>query len=165
MHFRSFKPSFPGRRDAFSLPEVLVSVVIVSVMFVSLYAGISQGFAIIDTARHNMRATQIMLEKVEVLRLFSWDQVTTPGYVPTQFSERLVPSNSTNNVAIGNATALGSGTTFYGTIRIEAPPVNDAYTNAMRLITISLTWTNGSVARNRSMQTLVAEYGIHEFIF
>ncbi len=165
MRSRAFKPPSTGKINAFTLPEVLVSVVIVSVMFVSLYAGISQGFAIIDAARHNMRATQIMLEKVEVLRLFSWDQIKTPGFVPTQFSEKLVPSNSTNNVAIGSATAAGSGTTFYGTIRIDVPPVNDAYTNAMRLITISLTWTNGSVPRSRSMQTLVAEYGIHEFIF
>lgn len=154
-----------NRSNAFTLPEVLVSVVIVSVMFVSLYAGISQGFAIIDAARHNMRATQIMLEKVEVLRLFSWEEVTTSGFVPTKFSERLVPASSTNSVAVGDAEAEGSGTTFHGTIQIGTAPVESAYTNAMRLITISLTWTNGSITRSRTMQTLVAEYGIHEFTF
>lgn len=142
-----------------------MSVVIVSVMFVSLYAGISQGFAIIDLARHNNRATQIMLEKVEVLRLFSWDEINTPGYVPTVFSERLVPAFSTNNVAVGNAVPSGQGTIFYGTIKFESPPVDSNYSNAIRLATITLKWTNGVVARTRIMQTLVAEYGIHEFTF
>lgn len=164
MKVSTCNPARPSSQ-AFSLPEVLISVCIFSVMFISLYAGISQGFLVIDSARHNMRATQIMLEKVEVLRLFSWDAVTTPGYVPTRFSERLVPAYTTNSVAVGNAVATGSGVTYYGTTTIGPAPVDPAYTNTMRLVTISLTWTNGGVARTRTMQTLVAKYGIHEFTF
>ena len=35
----------------------------------------------------------------------------------------------------------------------------------MRLVTVSLVWTNGNVARNRQMQTLISANGLQEYIF
>ena len=52
---------FEQKKDAdigaFSLAEVMFAVGIISVVFVSLYAAITQGFAVIQTARENLRAT------------------------------------------------------------------------------------------------------------
>src|SRR5687767_14388252 len=61
---------------AFSIIEVLVALAIAGVLFTSLYAGISAGFVVIETARENLRATQIMVEKLETIRLYTWEQIT-----------------------------------------------------------------------------------------
>jgi prepilin-type N-terminal cleavage/methylation domain-containing protein len=155
---------------AFTLIEVMISMAVVAMMFVSLYAGITQGLAVISTARENMRATQIMIEKIELLRLYSWDQIKTPGYIPVAFAERLMPSNTTNSSTTASsvanlATPSGVGTIFVGTIQLGSAPVNQGYTNAMRLATLTVNWTNGNVRRSRSMQTLVAEKGIHDYVY
>ncbi len=148
----------------------MISMAVVAMMFVSLYAGITQGLAVISTARENMRATQIMIEKIELLRLYSWDQMNTAGFIPAAFAERLMPSNATNSsttasTVAGLATPSGSGTIFVGTIQLGAAPVNDGYTSAMRQATLTVTWTNGNIRRSRSMQTLVAQRGIHDYVY
>ena len=159
-----------GSQRAFTLIEVMISMAVVAMMFVSLYAGITQGLAVISTARENMRATQIMIEKIELLRLYSWDQMNTPGYIPAAFAERLMPANTTNASTTASSVAGltspgGAGTVFVGTIQLGAAPVHQGYTNAMRLATLTVSWTNGNVRRSRSMQTLVAERGIHDYVY
>ena len=72
---------------AYSMVELLVAMAVLGVMFVSLYSGFSAGFAIIELARENLRATQILQEKMETIRLYTWDQVNTPGFIPTNFVE------------------------------------------------------------------------------
>ena len=73
---------------AMTLVEVLIAVVGVGILMVTLYAAISQGFAIIQTARENLRATQVLQEKMETMRVYNWDQITTPGFVPSTFTRR-----------------------------------------------------------------------------
>ena len=46
---------------AFSLVEVVVCTAIVSIALVSLYGGISSGFAVINVARENLRAAWLAL--------------------------------------------------------------------------------------------------------
>src|SRR5947207_15182663 len=97
-------------RQAFTLMEVMLAVVIVGVVFVSLYAAISQGFAVVQTARENLRATQIMQEQVEILRVLDWDQITgTPS--PWQFNASFYPAGGAN-----------PGVTYSGTITITNTP-------------------------------------------
>src|SRR5689334_21394180 len=72
---------------AYTLIEILVATAVLGVMFLSLYGGFSAGFAVIQIARENLRATQIMQEKMETIRLYTWDQINTPGFVPTNFVE------------------------------------------------------------------------------
>ncbi|HEY1169816.1 MAG TPA: hypothetical protein VGH19_00475 [Verrucomicrobiae bacterium] len=158
------------RTGAFTIVEVLISMAVVALMFVSLYAGISQGLAVISSARENMRATQIMIEKIELLRLYSWDQITDTSYVPKYFAERLMPANSTNAASSSTNEATltipaGAGTVFVGSIVFADAPVNSAYSANMRLATLTVTWTNANILRTRSMQTLVAERGIHDYVY
>ena len=57
---------------AFSMIEILVAMVVLGIMFVSLYSGFSSGFAVVQLARENLRATQILQEKMETIRLYTW---------------------------------------------------------------------------------------------
>ena len=54
---------------AISLVEVVFSIALVSVLFVSLYGGIASGFGLVNLARENLRANQIIVEKMETIRL------------------------------------------------------------------------------------------------
>src|SRR5437870_2411713 len=62
-----------------TLVEVMVSLAVLGFMVISLYAGFSSGFAVVRVARENLRATQILAERMEVIRLIKWDDVV-PGF-------------------------------------------------------------------------------------
>ncbi len=169
------KLSFASRRcrkvAAFTLVEVVISTAIIALMSISLFTGITQGLAVISIARENLRATQIMIEKVELLRLYSWTELNTDGFVPGAFAERLMPSNATNSSTVASSvdalrTPSGAGTVFVGTVRLSSPGFSGTtYNDNLKLATLTVTWTNGNVVRTRSMQTLVAEKGIHDYIY
>ena len=54
-------------------------------MVVSLYAGFSSGFAVLRVARENLRATQVLEERMEVVRLIRWNDVVADGFIPATF--------------------------------------------------------------------------------
>ena len=59
-------------QQGFTMMEALVAMLISGIMFTALYAGLSGGFRIIKMSRENTRATQIMLEHMEICRLYKW---------------------------------------------------------------------------------------------
>src|SRR6266550_6085100 len=92
---------------AFTLMEVLVAVAIIGIQFVALYLGMTQGFGIVQVSRENLRATQILQEKMETIRLYTWDQITNNGFIPPTFTAAFYPAGSqTNN---------NQGATYQGT--------------------------------------------------
>src|SRR5260370_16488061 len=68
-----------------TLVEVMVALSVLGFMVVSLYAGFSSGFAVLRVARENLRATQSLQERMEVLRLIKWATVP-PGLPPMPFT-------------------------------------------------------------------------------
>jgi len=141
----------------------------VGVLFTSLYAGITAGFGALNSARENLRATQVMIDKMETLRLYSWNQVATFGtstsYIPSTFTESFYPTTtnySASTVSTGSTT--GSGFTYYGTVEVASAGFTQNYSNSVKLVTITLRWTNG-MARSQSMSTYTAQYGIQNYIY
>ncbi len=159
--------------SAFTLPEVLVSVAIIGVMFVSLYGGISSGFAVVSVSRENLRATQIMLEKMESMRLYSWSQINSNGFIPTTFSDQLFPATAASALATSTSSrtetsttsSSGSGVTYYGTLTMSVPDIAASYSNNMRLVVLTVNWTNGNIARTREMQTYVSANGLQPYVY
>ena len=162
------KLSSTGKADrswlAFTLIEVLVSVSIVGIMFLSLYGGITSGFAVINVARENLRATQIMVEKMEVMRLYTWDQVNSNGFVPLTFTASYYPPIGTTNDQQNSAVTNG-GIVYYGTISFSNAPVSTNYSSSVKLVTVTMYWTNGTYTHQRSMQTLVSANGIQAYVY
>lgn len=95
--------------NAFSTIEVLVTVLVAGIVFVSLYTGVSSGFAFVQLARENLRATQIMEEKMETIRLYTWDQITQTGFIPTNFVQAFYPLNiaNTNSMTYTGVVTIG----------------------------------------------------------
>ncbi|WCJ59161.1 prepilin-type N-terminal cleavage/methylation domain-containing protein [Fontisphaera persica] len=145
-----------GRRcgQAYTLVEIMVATAIIGISFVSFYAGITAGVQVIQLARENLRATQILVERMETLRIKTWEQVTNGVDVPTTFTEDFYPKRASNR-----------GITYYGSLSVSNVDLRTNYDDELRLVTISLTWTNGGVPRVRTMRSYVARNGMQNYVF
>ena len=159
------KPSIlqnPNRATwASTLVEVLMSGGILAIMATSLCAAFISGFASIKTTREELRATQIMTQKLEAIRLCTWAQLSN---CPTSFQEYYDP------LGIPNSTA---GTLYEGTFSTTGVatniPSSVSYKDRLHLITLTVTWTNyinnSPIIHTRQMQTLSAYNGLQNYIW
>jgi prepilin-type N-terminal cleavage/methylation domain-containing protein len=147
----------PGKaRFAFTFIELLIALSLMGITFVGLYAGFSSGFAVIQLARENLRATQILQEKMETIRLYRWDQVTQVGFIPTNFLDYFY-ATSTN--------AGDNGLTYTGVVTIATAPITESYSNDLRKVTMQVGWASAGVLRRREMSTFVSRYGLQNYIY
>lgn len=155
---------------AYTFVEVMVAVAIIGIMTVVLYAGISISFGVIHRTRENLRATQILVQRVETVRLYNWDQLRftgTPAWFQTNFVDQYDP--------IGAATNSGGGAVYHGNISLTVPPpasvlpTTVSYRTNVALVTVTLRWTNSSGAtffpHQRTYETLVAKSGMQRYVF
>jgi prepilin-type N-terminal cleavage/methylation domain-containing protein len=140
-------------RKGFALVELLIAVMIVATVFVTVYVGIAECFTLAQVDRENIRATQILQDKTETLRLYTWEQLSNS--IPSSFSEAFYPPGASG----------GQGIAYTGTVAIASAPVTETYSNDLRLITITLNWKSAGVNRQRQFQTLVSHYGLHNYIY
>ena len=144
----------PAKRG-FGLTESLIGVVIMGMVFVALYAGMATGFQSVRASRENLRATQILLEKFETIRLYNWDQITTNGFLPPTFTNRYAPSQSSK------------GIDYVGivTITTNMPAgMTEPYIEDMRMVTIRLQWGSSGIPRSRTFTNFVSKYGLQHYI-
>ena len=146
----------PAAEAAFTLVEVMIGGCLLAVMAVSLYGGISFGFMSINLARQNLRATQIALEKMEIVRMNSRDQITSNGFVPPTFTAPFFPmaSGDTNG-----------GLTYFGTTVITNITRAASYSNDMRQVIVTLSWTNNDIKQTLEMRTFISQYGMQRYIY
>ncbi|HKQ38808.1 MAG TPA: hypothetical protein VJ063_12075 [Verrucomicrobiae bacterium] len=142
-----------ARQAAFTMSEALFGVAIIGTVFVSLYTGMATGFTSIRDSQENLRATQIMLEKFETLRLYNWDQINTAGFIPPTFTTTYAPTEGSQ------------GITYSGRVTIKQPANGDVYNTDMREFTITLSWKSNRVTHNRTFTSYVAKYGIQNYIY
>lgn len=158
-------PAFQPTLRAFSLLEVIIGMVIMIIAVVSLYAGISSSVSLTKAAREDLRATQIMLERMEGIRLYNWDQLVYSNMIPSTFLTSYYPVATSGQ---------STGITYYGTLVITNAVLNPSasYANNMRAITVTVFWTNfygagmtDKLVRSRTMTTYAARDGIQNYVF
>lgn len=155
---------------AYTLTEVMVAVLVTAIMVISVYVGISASFSVIQHARENLRATQILVQRAETVRLFTWDQlrnipVTKP--FQTNFTDVYDPLGGTNG--------FGAGVVYYGNVVVTVPPPTTvlpatcSYRSNVALVSINVRWTNqnsrSSLMHQRQFQTLAAKSGIQKYVY
>ena len=141
--------------------EVLCSIVIASISIAALFAAFSNGYTILRVTRDDLRATQILTQKTEAVRLLTWQELSN---CPTAFQDYFYPPGVTNGT---------QGTVFYVTITPFGDPTNIpnsvSYRTNIHLITINVAWTNGInqkvVAHHRLTQTMLANDGMQTYIY
>ena len=125
-----------------------------SVAFVTLYLGIAQGVIVVTNCRESLRATQIVEEKAETIRLISWNQVTN-NFVPTAFTDFYDP----------NAGPGKKGVAYQGTVQMTSAPVVETYSGTMRQFLITLTWTSSGIRHQKEIRTYVSQYGLQNYVY
>jgi prepilin-type N-terminal cleavage/methylation domain-containing protein len=143
-------------QGGFTLVEVVIASALVGIMCLAFMGSFSMCFQNVQLDRENSRATQILLEKTELLRIYSWDQVVgndTNVVIPMNFTSPFYPD--TNN----------GGFNYSGSVTITNAPISEAYSNDMRYISISIAWTSGGVQRSRTMSSYVSKYGLQNYIY
>jgi hypothetical protein len=143
---------------AFTLAEVATGVAVIGILLLSFYTLVANGFNLVRMNRENLRASQILINRIEGLRLYTWTQLVSNHLAPTNFTEFYYPLGETN----------ARGTVYWGTMTLSNPvldPPASYATNRMRNVTLTLQWSTGGLQHTRSMSTLVAEYGIQNYIY
>lgn len=128
---------------------------ILGVTVAALCGGFSFGFNSIKLSQEEVRADQILVQKLESLRIYQFTNVNS-AYIPTNFTAYYSQSNAVH------------GITYNGTIAISpfvpslvAP---EAYSNTLKQVTASISWFSGGMNHTRTMMTLVSTNGICNFV-
>ena len=179
-----------GRNNAglrgFTLVEVMVASMIGAIVFAALFFGVTQGYAVVQKQREALRAEQILVGKVEGIRLCAWDtnptnstyQLFNPAMVSMNFTDSFYPvglSGTTNDGVIysGTIQILTNNLVFYGsnldTNGLPVASTAPSYSNQMAQAVVTVTWQDIHGGRTntllRSMKTYIAQYGIQNYIF
>src|SRR5437762_4718614 len=131
----------------------MMGVLIMSIMFVTLYTGFTQSFGVVQTSRENLRATQILQQYSELIRLYTWDQLTNSSTIPATIYWTFYPLGGTG----------AQGVTYTGTVAKASSDILEDYATNMMNVTISLNWTSGNIRHERQMKTMVSQYGLHRY--
>lgn len=166
---------------AFTIIELLISAAIAAIILAAVFATVSSSFGILTVTRQNLRATQIIVSRLEGLRLEAWDQTNqlsqlfNTGYLPTNFVEYFYP--------LGLNGSTNEGIAYYGTMSVSQltnqtlqtrvfGATIPSYATNMALVTVTLSWTNSATGMSaqgsvhtRSMNTLVSEFGIQNYVY
>jgi prepilin-type N-terminal cleavage/methylation domain-containing protein len=149
------------QRGGFTLVEVLCAIVVTAIAATALFAGFDNGFGVLRTTREDLRATQIMMQKTEAIRLLPWNLLTNAN---GSFQENYYPP--------GTAFTNG-GTLYYGTFNTMGVPATIpdtvTYKSNLHLITVTLSWTNfigtSPVPHFRYMQSLYTLNGLQSYVY
>lgn len=137
---------------------MMIGVALLGIVTVSLFGGMSSGFAVTENSRENLRATQIILERMEGLRLFNWNQLNYSNWIPSTFTSYYYPMTNSGE---------STGIKYYGQMSINPvtldPPCS--YSTNMRAVTVTLNWTVGQVPHSRTLTTYVARDGIQNYVY
>jgi type II secretory pathway pseudopilin PulG len=138
-----------------SLVDLVMAVAVLGIMASGIFGSFRYGFFTMQLVRENQRATQVILEKVETIRLYNWDQVNSNGFIPAKFSESYDPQATTNN----------QGVTYYGTVTVTNCTLVSPYAANLRQLTLTLNWTTRDIPHTRSLTTYIAKDGIQNYVY
>lgn len=135
--------------------EAVIGMMVCGIVFISLYAGLSQGFKITQISRENLRATQVMIERLESIRLNTFEQLESPGFVPSGAVPEPYYRVSSND---------NGGFNYMVTVTISNAPFSTSYSGDLKSVNVKVDWTSGGISRTREMNTLIARNGLQAYI-
>lgn len=127
----------------------------VGVMFAALLSGLTSSVTNVRFGQEHNRATQIMVEKLDTIRMYRWDKINST-YVPENFTV-------SDTQTYGGQTIPG-GTSYAGTITIRTPTMAESYSADVKAVTVRLQWQSGGRPVERQMTTFVSRYGLQKYV-
>jgi len=93
---------------------------------------------------------------METIRLYTWPQITTNGFIPT--NKFIVPYYSVNGT--------NSSLVFTGQCFIEASGLTNGYKDDLKKVTVRVDWGGvGTMNRSRIMTTYVSKWGLQSYVY
>jgi hypothetical protein len=136
------------RQAGFTLTETILGVALITLLTITLLGNYINGIYELEMSRDNFRATQILADRAEAIRLCSWAQVFTNPIVPAAFTNYYTPEDTQSQPV------------YYGTVAITPVATTASYSNDLRQITIRVSWTTGWLSRAREVTLFVSAYGM-----
>lgn len=125
---------------------------VLGISVLALLSGVAWGTSSAAMARENQRATQILIDRMETIRLYGFDQITNRAFLP--------PSQ-----VIVDFSSKGTSSNIYLlTIGVTNRVLNANYSNDVALISLDLRWQSGRLQRQRNLSTYVYRDGLHNFV-
>jgi type II secretory pathway pseudopilin PulG len=138
--------------SAFTLMEVVISMGVVGILIVGLYAAIGSSFNLVRISQENQRVTQILSDKLDTIRLYNWSQLNSNGFIPTNFVVPIDPLDP------------ASAPYYTGRVSITHSTMSTPYRSNLLHISVTINWVSGSRPQSRTMTTYVAKYGLQSYI-
>jgi len=164
----------------------MIAALIGVVIFTGLFGGLSLGFYFVKQQRDDLRATEIMEQQIEGIRLCAWGGGSGTNIIASQlFNSSIVPTSFTAYEVSGSG--YNSNTVYTGTITIKTNGVGTnalaiynssgtnftaatpPYISQLALVTVTVSWNDyhnkNTNTYTRSMSTLVAQNGMQTYIY
>lgn len=126
--------------------EAVIGMGLCGVVVLAMYGALTSAFNMVRMSQENLRATQVLIEKIEICRLYTWDQVTDPTFFPKSFT-------------------AGDNDEFKGKMSIMKGPKNVTYEDDMKTVSIEISWNSGSKKRNREFVTYLTRNGLQSYLY
>jgi hypothetical protein len=135
----------------------MIGMAMFGVCFAALLTGMTTTVSMTEASRHETRASQILTEKLDTIRLYSWAQITTPGYIAPTF---IATQFATNGIP-----GARPGIIYTGRVTIADAPISEAYKTRLKLVTIEVSWVSGHRPVSSQMSSFISEYGMQSYIY
>ena len=148
------RPALNDTCTGFTLVEVMFAAAIVGGLVVALYAALGSSVPMLQAIQENEQVTQILSEKMDVVRLYNWPQITNRAepFVPTAFIVGVEPWNT------------NSRPYYTGTISIAQAPITESYRSNLLQVIVRVDWVCNNRPQSQSMMTYVSKYGLQTYI-
>ncbi len=134
-----------GRARGFTLVEVAVAVAVLGLTIASSLVAMQMGFSMIETARDNTLASQILQSEMENLRLMNWDKLTDLGDGEFSLEGKFQETAAQRFTCSRTITSPKTG---------------------MRQVTLEVNWTsNNGVERSRRYTTFFSKEGLNDYYY
>jgi prepilin-type N-terminal cleavage/methylation domain-containing protein len=144
----------PKRNSGFTLIEVALASTILLVGFIGMIEALAIGSEMLDTARKQTIAAQIMQAEVEYLRLQSWSAIQGLNSRSPDFLSNYPDFQQTSLSGLASL----AGTSFKFSRQMVNP---DPHTN-LRQVTMTVSWTSVTgKPHSRSSNIYIGRYGLN----
>ena len=134
------------KNDGFTLVEVIVASLVLVMVFISSIATLTYGYKLMENARFNTLASQVIQSEIETLRLKNWSQLSA------------LPSHGTIAISSDMATAAFNKFTGWRTVSLVR-------TDTKRIV-VGVQWTASSgQVHSRRYTTFMTKDGLNDYYY
>lgn len=145
------------RRFGFTLIEVALGATILAVGFIGMIDALALGSQMLDTARSQTIAGQIMQGEMEYWRMQPWSTITSAGSSGLNSHDATVLANYPEFASTNLAALTGDRFTLARTVT-QVPNRS----NLILQVTMTVTWTGiTGKMHSRSMSSYIGRYGLN----